>query len=305
VLYTQSWQVAEHGLLREAVSAEMVTIERRVHRLLRYRKFWFPSRAQAAEISKCLRPDDVVRLFAVSPALDAVPHLVEQYKLATLWIDLSVGTDAVLNGMDKKSCRYEIRRAEKMLSRVAIETNSEKSNSDFLTVYNNFNCAKGLPQLRADWIQENSAHCETFVLYLDGEALCGHLLLKDQETSIVRLIYSGSRRLESPEHAAACGALNRYLHWLEMQRYSAQGFKTFDFGGLGHPQESISRFKLSFGGSILTQHFYLLSGMQWVAKLGQFVYRGILRRRAFKPKNEEPQQKPNEGRTLSVNPAGM
>jgi hypothetical protein len=263
----------------------MVTIERRVHRLLRYRKFWFPSRVQAMEISESLRPDDVVRFFAVSPALGALPHLVEKHRMRTLWINLSAGPDAVLNGMKRKSCRYEIRRAEKMLGRVAIEIGSEKSNHDFLAVYNDFTHAKGLPGLPARWIQDNSAHCETLVLYLDGIPLCSHLMLLDPETSIVRLLYSGSRRLESPEHAAECGALNRYLHWQEMQRYYAQGFMTFDFGGLGQP-DGIPRFKLSFGGTVLTQHYYLLSGMKWVARLGKIVYEQILRRRTFKPVDE-------------------
>jgi hypothetical protein len=264
----------------------MVTIERRLYRLLRYREFWFPSRTQAIEISKSLRPDDVVRFFAVSPALDTLPHLVEQYRMHTVWINLSAGPDAVLNDMKKKSCRREIRDAEKMLGRVAIEVASEKANSDFLTVYNNFTRAKGLPELHARWIQENSAHCEAFVLYLDGEALCSHLLLRDPETKIVRPLYSGSRRLESPEHAAACGALNRYLHWHEMQRYYTQGFMYFDFGGISHLGESIARFKLSFGGTVLPQHFYLLSGLQWVARLEKFVNNRILRRRTFKLEHE-------------------
>jgi Acetyltransferase (GNAT) domain len=260
----------------------MVTIERRVHRLLRYRKFWFPSRGQAKEISESLRPDDVVRFFAVSPALQSPPHLVEHYKIDTLWIDLSAGPEAVLNGMQRKSCRHEIQRAEKMLARVAIEIGSEKADRDFLIVYNEFSRAKGLPGLRSRWIRDNSAHQETLVLYLDGQPLCSHLLLRDQETGIVRLLYSGSRRLESREQSVACGALNRYLHWHEIQRYYAQGFLTFDFGGLGRP-ESISRFKLSFGGAVHSQHFYLLSGMRWVAKLGKLVYEQILQRRVFKP----------------------
>ena len=264
----------------------MVTIERRVCRLLRYRKVWFPSRTQAMEISKSLRPHDVVRFFAVARGPDTLSHLVEHYRMRNIWINLSSGPEAVLNGMKRKSCRYEIRRAEKMLSRVAIEIGSEKANRDFLAVYNEFTKAKGLPGLRTGWIQDNAAHCETLVLYLDGEPLCSHLLLLDPETSIVRLLYSGSRRLESPEQAAACGSLNRYLHWQEMQRYYTQGFTIFDFGGLGR-RDSIASFKLSFGGTVLTQHFYLLSGLQWVARLGKLVYEGILRRKTFRPVDED------------------
>jgi hypothetical protein len=269
----------------------VVTIERRVHSLLRYRKFWFPSPAQAMEISSSLRPDDVVRFFAVSAALGTPLHLVEHYGLRTVRIDLSAGPEAILNGMKRKSCRHEIRRAEKMLSRVAIEIGSEEANRDFLSVYNDFTRAKGLPELRAGWIQDNSAHCETFTLYLDGEPLCAHLLLRDRETSTVRLLYSGSRRLESPELAASCGALNRYLHWQEMQHYYAQEFMSYDFGGLGQP-ESIARFKLSFGGTILLQHFYLLSGLQWVARFGKFLYEQVLRRRTFKPIDETGSNEP-------------
>src|SRR5215831_3970384 len=116
----------------------MVTIERRVHRFVRYRKFWFPSRSQAAEISESLRANDVARFFAVSPPLDNPPHLVERYLMPTLWIDLSAGPDAMLAGMKKKSCRNMIHRAEKMLDRVAIEVGSEQSDRDFLRVYNEF-----------------------------------------------------------------------------------------------------------------------------------------------------------------------
>jgi hypothetical protein len=106
----------------------MVTIEQR---LLRRRAFWFPSCAQAAEISESLRPNDVVRFFAVSPALNGPPHLVEHYKFDTLWINLSAGPEAVLNGMKRKSCRYEIRRAEKMLNRVAIDSARKKPTAIF------------------------------------------------------------------------------------------------------------------------------------------------------------------------------
>jgi len=274
------------------VKTAMVTIERRVHGLVRYRKFWFPSRLQAMEIAESLRVNDVARFFAVSPTLDNLPHVIERYMMPTLWIDLSAGPDALLNGMKKKSCRCMIRRAEKMLDRVAIEIGSEKANRDFLVVYNDFTRAKGLPGLPARWIQENSAHCETLVLYLEGKPLCGHLVLLDAETSIVRPLYSGSGRFESPEQAAACGALNRYLHWQEMQRYHAQGFMTYDFGGLG--QASIARFKLSFGGFVLTQHFYLLSGLKWVARLGKVAYEKILRRRTFKPKDEDWYKNPED-----------
>lgn len=259
----------------------MLTIERRIGGVLRYRKVWFPSQDGALEISQSLRSNDVVRIFGASPEIAPLPRLVKHRQLKTAWVDLSAGPDAILDGMKRKSCRYEIRRAERMLNKIEIEITSERANRDFLALYNEFAKVKGLPQFSRHWLEEYAAFGEIFVLYLNGESMCCHLLLQDQEAGIVRLLYSGSRRLQNSEDAAACGALNRYLHWYEMQRYHGQGFATFDFGGIRDPEDPISRFKLSFGGVIMTEHYYLLSGSQWIAGLGNFVYERILRRTVY------------------------
>ena len=263
----------------------MVTIERRVG-LLRYRKVWFPSGDEIVEISRSLQLNEVVRFFGACSEQDGLPHLVEHRQLQTSWVDLSAGPEKILNGMKRKSCRYEIRRAEKMLDEVEIEINSVRANRDFLTVYNNFAATKRLPKFPASWLAEYSAQGETLVLYLKGKPLCCHLLICDPEASIARLLYSGSQRLETAGDAAACGALNRYLHWHEMQRYYARGFETFDFGGLRDAEDPISRFKMSFGGIVVAQHYYLLSGAQWAARLGNLAYKRIFRRGLFAPKSD-------------------
>lgn len=263
----------------------MVTIERRVGGLFLYRKVWFPSYEQALEISRSLRPNEIVRFFGASNDLGSLPRLVKHRRLQTARVDLSVGTEEVLKGMKKKSCRYEIRRAEKMLDQVEIEVNSAKAHCDFLRIYNDFAEAKRIPRLPARWLAEYSPHGETLVLYLKGQPLCCHLVLCDLQTRIVRLLHSGSRRLQTPEDAAACGALNRYLHWHEMQRYHAKGFLTFDFGGIRHAADNFSRFKLSFGGAVVSEHYYLFGGTEWVARFGNLVYETVLRRRAVVTKS--------------------
>jgi hypothetical protein len=265
----------------------MVTIERRIGGLLRYRKVWFPTREAALEVSRSLRPTEVVRFFGVSSDLGTLSRVVKHRPMLTARIDLSAGTDEVLKGMKKKSCRYEIRRAEKMLDRVEIEINSAKAHGDFLQVYNDFAETKALPTIPARWLSEYSTQGETLVLYLEGKPICCHLLLCDPETRIVRLLHSGSRRLRTPEDAAACGALNRYLHWHEMQRYHAKGFLTFDFGGIRNVEDNFSRFKLSFGGSVVTEHYYLFGGTPWVARLGNLVYEKLLRHGSLTSKSDE------------------
>lgn len=263
----------------------MVAIERRIGGLLRYRKIWFADYQQAGEISRSLGRTDVVRFFAAPGDLSALPNIVKHRQLQTAWIDLSAGPESVLSGMKKKSCRYEIRRAEKMLARVDIDMNSPKALGDFLALYNEFAGVKRLPGLPASWLREYSANGEVFVLYLEKVPLCGHLVLRDTERRVVRLIYSASRRLQTTGDASACGALNRYLHWYEMQRYHAQGFATFDFGGIRDSNDPISRFKLSFGGAVVAEHYYLFSGSQWIARLGNLAYERILRRSVLKAKN--------------------
>lgn len=262
----------------------MVTILRRVGGLFRYRKAWFPAREEVLEISRSLRWNEVVRFFATPDDLPALPNLITRRRMLTLWVDLAASPDRILEGMKRKSCRYEIRRAEKMLDGVTIEVSSEKSRQDFLAGYNDFAQTKHLRKLRPQWLREYLPHADTFVLYLRNEPLCCHLLIRDAARGIVRLLYSGSRRLETPEDAAACGALNRYLHWHEMQRYQAEGFITFDLGGIREPADPISRFKLSFGGVVVTEHYYLLSRAQLVARLGNLIYEKLPRRQALASK---------------------
>jgi hypothetical protein len=255
----------------------MVIIDRRLAGIFRYRKIWFATRDGALRIDRSLRSTDVVRFFAAPSNLVGLPHLITHRQLRTAWVDLSTGLGQVMNGMKRKSCRYEIQRAEKMLDRVEIQINSPRAKRDFLTVYNEFAKAKNLPAFRTPWIKEYSTHGEVLVLYLDGRALCCHLLLLDPSVATVRLLYSGSRRLETREVAAACGALNRYLHWYEMQRYHSQGFVTFDFGGIRDPGDAISRFKLSFGGAIVNENYLLVSGIRWITRLGNLAYESLRR----------------------------
>jgi Acetyltransferase (GNAT) domain len=263
----------------------MVTIERRLGGLLRYRKVWFPRCEAVLEISQSLQPNEVVRFFGASTVLERLPNLVKHRQLRTACVDLSAGPEEIMKGMKRKSCRYEIRRAEKLSGQFDIVINSSVAQRDFLNVYNDFARTKSLPRFPAVWLSEYSTHGETNVLYLNGRPLCCHFLLRDPQTGIVRLLYSGSRRLETREDADACGALNRYLHWHEMQRYHRQGFATFDFGGIRHPHDPVSRFKLSFGGAVAVEHYYLFSGTQWIGKLGNLMYEKLLRRRTGAQEN--------------------
>jgi hypothetical protein len=251
----------------------MLTLRQHVAGLLQYRKVYFPSQEAALEISRSIQINEAVRLLGVFRDLGAPLHLVKHQERLTVWVDLSAGLEAVLRGMKKKSCRYEVHRAERMLDRVEIEINSARALRDFLPLYNGFADTKGpVPRLSPRRFKKFLVHSEVTMLYLDGRPLCCHLLLCDPEAGITQLLYSGSRRLETPAEAAACGALNRYLHWYEMQRCHARGLSIYDFGGIRYPEHPTARFKLSFGGSIVREHHYLLAGVPWLLKLADLFY---------------------------------
>ncbi len=255
----------------------MLTFQRNIGGLLNYRKVFFPTPDQAFAITKALMRNDVVRIFGLYSELD-IKHLVTHKKSLTACIDLTMGPEAIWSGMKKKSCRYEIHRAEKMLTEVQIEVNSARARRDFLVVYNTFAEAKGpVPRLSAQQFLEYREVADAYVLYHGDQPVCCHLLLRDREAGIVKLLYSGSRRLESTEYQSICGALNRYLHWFEIQKYSGDKFNIYDFGGIRYENHPTARFKLSFGASITSEHYYLLAGSHLLGALGNFVYQKCFR----------------------------
>jgi Acetyltransferase (GNAT) domain len=250
----------------------MLTFERRLAGLLRYRKIFFSPREAALEIGRSMAMNEVVRFFAADCELAGLANVVRHHAMLTTHLDLSVGPQQLLRAMKKKSCRYEIQRAQK-LGAVEIERNSPRALRDFLPLYNAFAKAKGpVPVLSLRQFQEFLAHGDAFVLYYQQQPACCHLFLRDMQARTVRLLYSGSSRFKSSRDASACGALNRFLHWHAMQQYHAEGIRTYDFGGIRNLAHPTARFKLSFGGSVETEHYYLCGGTAWLAKLGGALY---------------------------------
>jgi hypothetical protein len=255
----------------------MVTFERRLGGLIRYRKIFFSSRETALEISRSMTANEVVRFFAAAWELDGLSNVVRHHAMLTTQIDLSAGSEQILRAMKKRSCRYEIQRAQK-LGDVEVERNSPRVLRDFLPLYNAFAKAKGpVPTLSPRQFHEVLAHGDAFVMYYQQRPTCCHLFLRDVEARTVRLLYSGSSRFKSPKDASACGSLNRFLHWHAMQQYRAEGIGTYDFGGIRNLAHPTARFKLSFGGPVVTEHYYLCGGTAWLAKLGGTLYERLFK----------------------------
>jgi hypothetical protein len=251
----------------------MVVFERPIAALVHFRKVFFPREDQLAELVKSLRSFDVLRVFS-SPTIfsDGVYPVVQQ-RSGTTWVDLSKSPEAILAGMHT-NCRYYVRRAEKMHDSFEIVMNTEAARRDFLTLYNRFTRSKGnMPPLKSRRFNEYLPHGDVFILYFEGQPTCGHLVLRDKESRIALLLYSGTRRLERGADTQTVGSLNRYLHWHEMKLYQAAGMEKYDFGGIGSVNPSLSQFKKSFGGQSVMYHYGLYAGTAGIAwKLAHSLY---------------------------------
>src|SRR5689334_10341298 len=112
------------------LACQMIIIERAIASLVRYRKVYMPTEAQLTELVSELRPFDLPRAFWPA-AIVSRDHIrpVIQGEARTTFVDLSKGLDAVRAGMHP-SCRYKVRRAQKMRDRFEIAMNSPAARDD-------------------------------------------------------------------------------------------------------------------------------------------------------------------------------
>lgn len=250
----------------------MVIIKRKLWGIAPYTTAFFPTESTLDEIIAELRPFEMARLFWTPVGRQPGMNVIACESSSASCLDLSKSTDSLWKGM-RRNCRYDLNRAEKLASDVRIERNGTQTKTDFLEVFNGFARVKDHVSPITSRILDNYAqHSDLFVIYLDGRPMCAHAVLRDQESSRARLLYSANRRLEDSEAASRCSALNRYLHWREIQTYRDEGFGIFDFGGIrSDAQDGISRFKISFGGAIINEFSYLCAGSPWMGRVAEKV----------------------------------
>jgi hypothetical protein len=238
------------------------------------RMVFFPDQETLQQLIASLAPVDILRVRQTAAALPDHPSLIQRSLFRTSCIDLTADLAALYRAMDAKSCRYFIRKAERMLDRIHIHINDAATYKDFLKLYNSFVRLKGHTHpLSERRFREYKQASDVYVLYFDELAICGHIWIRDETTRRVRLVHSVSSRLESAEAAHLSGTWNRYLHWYEMQTYKATGIEIYDFGGVGDGTNSVAKFKLSFGGMRVQDHSYVFAGA--IGRWGYKAYRQV------------------------------
>jgi hypothetical protein len=251
----------------------VIDVRRRLKGILPYRTIYFPTESTVREIVANLNPTAIARLFFTSLEVDHARCLVSRYVTATTCLNLRNSLEA-LGGATDATCRRQIRRAEKIDGRFTIERNSPRAAQDFLTLLNDLaNLKEGVSSISSRMLTLLERNVDVFMLYLDGQPNCGHILLRDAEAGRARLLHSANRRLQEPEKARLCGDLNRFLHWHEVQVYRDEGLQLYDFGGISEDRtDGIARFKISFGGDLLREYTYLCAGFPWLGHAVKGVY---------------------------------
>ena len=196
-------------------------------------------------------------------------------------IDLTQDVDKVWRNMDKKSTRYELRRAE----REGIRIHINKHFDEFYHINKSLQRKKGNAPLFVIAVSLNTMkrYATLFTAEHNGEILGGHLYFEDE--THIRLWLSASKRLEADrEKAALIGRANRLLHWEAMKYAKAKGIGEFDWGGVWSEQEAakdsvkrnINSFKQSFGGVAVKRYNYQKAYSQ-TARLAKYLYQLVNR----------------------------
>lgn len=244
----------------------MIAISRRLGGLIPYTVFYFPTSDTVRAYAERMPRGQMAKLFLTPLDLSGGRCVVAHHLATTILIDLTKELNVLHKELRSQKYRRQITKAQELGDRVVIAANDDRAWRDFLPLFNEFARARGtIEQLSRQRLEGYRGAGEAFVIYFDGQPICGHVTLPDSESRRVRLQLSCSRRLESFDASAMSGVLNRYLIWWEIAHYKARCFASYDLGGItDRPDDGITRFKKGFGGTVVEEHSYFCAGTRWL-----------------------------------------
>ncbi len=192
----------------------------------------------------------------------------------TVLLDLSQAEEKLLGEMNEGT-RYEIRRAQRKdnFSWSEPVVPDETEIARFQQRMTAFAAGKGIPAPAKDFLRQlrvqRSFHLSGISAPELGEIVT-HAYIGSGDR--MRLLYSVPMiSRDAPSTAALVGRANRLLHWIDICSFQKAGRKLYDLGGVhldGDVPElaSIARFKLGFGGQVVTE-YKCIRGQTWLGRL--------------------------------------
>ena len=114
----------------------MVIIERKFL-FLKDKLVFFPSSTELDKLIKSIGKFELLRIKETDTVLPKnISTLFDEREFRTNFIDLTKDLNEIWKEMDKSSCRYEIRKAEKWKEKIRITVNQNPE--IFLKLYNDF-----------------------------------------------------------------------------------------------------------------------------------------------------------------------
>jgi hypothetical protein len=220
---------------------------------------WWPRGVE--DVTSFLDEAAVVVLWQCPASMvpDLRPWVFRCQPFLTPLIELAQTEDDLWQGLEAKSCRYEVRKAEKM---ECVVSRNEDNEAARLLINDSIRRLRYRSELgEAEWRALLPGN-DIFLCRWQGQPLAAHVLLRDHPGR-ARLMLSGGVDRSDKRFHGAVGPANRFLHWRELQYYKAEGYRFYDFGGCDLDKESShyrnTQFKLSFGGKVVEEPIVYLA----------------------------------------------
>lgn len=204
-------------------------------------------------------PDDAHELHQTMRSMGFGTSHIKTSLPATTRLDLSLGTDALMERMKSKT-RYNIRLGQRSGVTVRLGERSDVAafHHMLLATAERQGFVANSRSYLEDVVGTLESDCRLFVAEFDGRPVAGMLALTFGDTVVYkRGAWSGEEGKRRP---------NEVMHWEAISWAVEQGFRFYDFDGIeGHVAsavlagekiphdaiDSVTRFKLGFGGDVV------------------------------------------------------
>ena len=227
---------------------------------------WWPD--DAAQVARLLAAAPLVSVMQCNERVaEGLRSYAFRYRpFQTLLVDLGLPEPELWRSIDPKG-RSLINKGGRLGCRVLVNEQTDAARA----LINAFMQRRGFrsPLSAAEW-EHLRERCDVCLAEHDGRAWAAAIVLLDPPRR-ARLLYAATAGRADPRSRSLVGPFNRYLFWQQFMHYQARGIRSYDLGGLeldpASPFHSITRFKLSFGGTVVTEHKLRLAGNTLVRSL--------------------------------------